>query len=429
MATIANGESGASVRTKLNDVIGNASIMAIVAGTTVGINISGSAATLTTPRNINGTAFDGSANITVTAAAGTLTGTTLNATVVTSSLTSVGTLTSGTLGVGFTTVAVARGGTGVTTFGGAGTLLFTSASDTLTSSANLTYNGTTVQLTSDTSNIYLRSLVGTTSEAAVYLNNTPGATNYALRSDSTATTLNTPSATTLSLAVTGTAKLAVTSSTFSFTPGTTTSGATTPFLFTAASRTAGTAGANVIDVHFDLGQNLQHANGAVATQFSFAITPRTYTFVSGTQTITDASTFYINGAPKAGTSCAITNSSAAWFVGGALTGAVTNGYAATFTAPTGATNNFAAQFIGGKTMFPAGTTGYAPLNLAPGVAPTSPVDGDVYYINTNDRFMVRKNATDSEIISASAVTTEAIVSDTSITVTFNGVTYKLLARA
>ena len=51
-----------------------------------------SAATLTTARNINGVSFNGSADITVTAAAGTLTGTTLNATVVTSSLTSVGTL-------------------------------------------------------------------------------------------------------------------------------------------------------------------------------------------------------------------------------------------------------------------------------------------------------------------------------------------------
>jgi len=57
----------------------------------------GNAATATaleTARTINGTSFDGSANITVTAAAGTLTGTELKSTVVTSSLTSVGTLTS-----------------------------------------------------------------------------------------------------------------------------------------------------------------------------------------------------------------------------------------------------------------------------------------------------------------------------------------------
>ena len=66
----------------------------------------GNAATATalaTARNINGVAFDGSAAITVTAAAGTLTGTELKSTVVTSSLTSVGTLTSLTSGAITTT--------------------------------------------------------------------------------------------------------------------------------------------------------------------------------------------------------------------------------------------------------------------------------------------------------------------------------------
>jgi len=55
----------------------------------------GTATALATPRTINGTSFDGSANITVTAAAGTLTGTTLNSSVVTSSLTTVGTIATG----------------------------------------------------------------------------------------------------------------------------------------------------------------------------------------------------------------------------------------------------------------------------------------------------------------------------------------------
>jgi hypothetical protein len=53
----------------------------------------GSAATLTTARNINGVSFNGSSDITVTAAAGTVTGNTLNSTVVNSNLTSVGSLT------------------------------------------------------------------------------------------------------------------------------------------------------------------------------------------------------------------------------------------------------------------------------------------------------------------------------------------------
>lgn len=53
------------------------------------------ASALQTARTINGTSFNGTANITVTAAAGTLTGTTLNASVTGSSLTGVGTITSG----------------------------------------------------------------------------------------------------------------------------------------------------------------------------------------------------------------------------------------------------------------------------------------------------------------------------------------------
>jgi hypothetical protein len=66
----------------------------ITATTTTGN--AGTATTLQTARNINGVSFNGSADITVTAAAGTLTGATLAASVTASSLTSVGTLTSGT---------------------------------------------------------------------------------------------------------------------------------------------------------------------------------------------------------------------------------------------------------------------------------------------------------------------------------------------
>ena len=62
-----------------------------------------------------------------------LNGTTLGANVVASSLTSVGELTSGSLGVGFTAVVVARGGTGVATLTGIvkgnGTSAFTAATE------------------------------------------------------------------------------------------------------------------------------------------------------------------------------------------------------------------------------------------------------------------------------------------------------------
>ena len=87
---------------------------AVSASTFVG-TLSGTASTankLTASKNINGVAFDGSTDITVTAAANTLTGTTLASNVTTSSLTTVGTITSGIWSA--TTIAVANGGTGLT---------------------------------------------------------------------------------------------------------------------------------------------------------------------------------------------------------------------------------------------------------------------------------------------------------------------------
>lgn len=85
------------------------------------------ATTLQTARNINGTSFNGSADITVTAAAGTLTGTTLNPTVVTSSLTSVGTIGAGVWAG--TAIGPTKGGTSFTSVA-TGDLMYGSATDT-----------------------------------------------------------------------------------------------------------------------------------------------------------------------------------------------------------------------------------------------------------------------------------------------------------
>ncbi len=77
-------------------------------------NTTGSAATLTTPRAINGVNFDGSAAITITAAAGTLTGATLNSGVTASSLTSFGsspTIVTPSITTGFTIGGTAATGT------------------------------------------------------------------------------------------------------------------------------------------------------------------------------------------------------------------------------------------------------------------------------------------------------------------------------
>ena len=134
----------------------------------------GNAATATalaTARNINGVSFDGTGNITVTAAAGTLSGTELKSTVVTSSLTSVGTLSaltvSGTVtidSVGITAVqtsaeSFADNDTSLMTSaaiddrinaasgasaGGSNTQVQYNSSGNFAGSANLTFNGTTL---------------------------------------------------------------------------------------------------------------------------------------------------------------------------------------------------------------------------------------------------------------------------------------------
>jgi len=70
---------------------------ATTATTATSAGTASSATKLTTARNINGISFDGSADITITANAGTLTGTTLKSSITESSLTSVGTLTSATV--------------------------------------------------------------------------------------------------------------------------------------------------------------------------------------------------------------------------------------------------------------------------------------------------------------------------------------------
>ena len=92
----AGGTMSGNIAMGGGDISGGGTITGTFVGGITG-NVTGNADTATalaTARAINGVDFDGSAAITVTAAAGTLSGTELKSTVVTSSLTSVGTLTS-----------------------------------------------------------------------------------------------------------------------------------------------------------------------------------------------------------------------------------------------------------------------------------------------------------------------------------------------
>jgi hypothetical protein len=113
---VATGTS-LSVSGQLTSTVATGTAPLVVSSTTAVANLSigGNAATVTklaTARKINTVDFDGSGDITVTAAAGTLTGATLASNVLSSSLTSVGTIATGTWNG--TTIAIANGGTGAT---------------------------------------------------------------------------------------------------------------------------------------------------------------------------------------------------------------------------------------------------------------------------------------------------------------------------
>ena len=163
---------------------------AITAGTAT------TATKFATARNINGVAFDGSGDITVTADAGTLTGTTLNSSVTGSSLTSVGTITSGVWSG--TAVAVEKGGTGLTSAGtngqvlsttGSGTLAWTTPSTTATAYSGTlpVANGGTGAATLTANNVLLGN--GTSALQAV----APGTTGNILTSNGTTWTSAAPS--------------------------------------------------------------------------------------------------------------------------------------------------------------------------------------------------------------------------------------------
>ena len=109
---------------------------------TLNQNTTGSAATLTTPRAINGVNFDGSAAITVTAAAGTLSGATLASGVTASSLTSVGTIATGTW----------QGSVIGSTYGGTGV---NNGANTLTLAGNVSHAGSFTQTFTATANTTL----------------------------------------------------------------------------------------------------------------------------------------------------------------------------------------------------------------------------------------------------------------------------------
>jgi hypothetical protein len=113
-----------------------------------------------------------------------------------------------------------------------------------------------------------------------------------------------------------------------------------------------TASTEMTDAYFNLAHIDTHADGAIATNRNFRITPSTETFApaggtNASKTIASSTTFSIDGPPIQGANGNFTNDQALFIgAGTALTSSTTNAYGLVIQTPTGATNNYAASTSG-----------------------------------------------------------------------------------
>ncbi len=154
-------------------------------------------------------------------------------------------------------------------------------------------------------------------------------------------------------------------------PPVATSGSPNILLLTGPSDTTLTASTEASDVNLNLARTVQFATGALTTQRAALIQAPSYGFV-GASTLTTAATLDVTGPPKSQTNATITNSFGLRVEAGAVApaGAVTNAFGLSVSAPTGASNNYAAVFptgnVGINTSAPAN-----PLSVAGIVESTS----------------------------------------------------------
>jgi hypothetical protein len=118
----------------------------------------------------------------------------------------------------------------------------------------------------------------------------------------------------------------------------------------AVNTTNNTANTEVPDVDLVLNRVEKWATGStIGTQRAVKIAAPTYTFAAAS-TLTDSASLGITGGPVGGTNATLTNTHALQISAGAVNGTTTpaNSYGLTVNAQTGATTNYAAQFIGGS---------------------------------------------------------------------------------
>lgn len=127
-------------------------------------------------------------------------------------------------------------------------------------------------------------------------------------------------------------------------------GALTGMVYTGAVNTNQTASTEIPAVTLTTAGR-QWATGALATQREVLITQPAYSFTGGS-TLTTAATMAIGGAPISNTNTTLTNTHALLIQATSTTdgtgGTPTNSFGLTVNAQTGATNNYAAAFLGGN---------------------------------------------------------------------------------
>lgn len=138
----------------------------------------------------------------------------------------------------------------------------------------------------------------------------------------------------------------MTNAAFILTPSTQNTASQARWSYTGAANTGLTGGAEFSQVNFNLSQTNQHAsNTAITTQRDFLVSGMNHSYASATGTITNVGAFSVAWG-NAGTNAIITHNAAIYIPTQAITGTVTNAYGARITAPSGATNNFAASLTG-----------------------------------------------------------------------------------
>jgi hypothetical protein len=133
---------------------------------------------------------------------------------------------------------------------------------------------------------------------------TPDSANYIMRYNGTSLQVNASSNVTIK--VSNTTIMDINTSYIDFVPPGSQSGAITTFNFTTGASIGQTATAETIGFLVNMANTITHATGSIEYQRDFKIIARTHAFV-GASAISVAATFYISGAPIAGTNATLLN--------------------------------------------------------------------------------------------------------------------------